>query len=101
MGNLNEIVSINPSNNEVIWRGKVTAQEELNAIVQKAKLAQKEWSALSLKERENILRKFGEYVDAHVDEAAKIISEENGKPYWEAKTEVKSLTNKIQVVFDA
>lgn len=101
MGNLNEIVSINPSNNEVIWRGKVTAQEELNAIVQKAKLAQKEWAALSLKERENVLRRFGEYVGTHVDEAAYIISEENGKPYWEAKTEVKSLTNKIQVVIDA
>lgn len=35
------------------------------------------------------------------EEAAHIISEESGKPFWEAKTEVNSLINKVQVVFDS
>lgn len=96
-----EIITVNPSNNQVIWCGRETSCSELVNIIAKAKKTQKDWENVPISDKQNIIKRFAEYVNEHVDEAAKIISDENGKPFWEAKTEVKSLINKVQVVFDA
>lgn len=97
----NELVTINPSTNQVIWRGRETSISELTNSVAKAKDVQKDWENISIEKKQNIINNFANYVKEHVDEAARVISDENGKPFWEAKTEVKSLINKVQVVFDA
>lgn len=101
MCKLNEIISINPSTNQIIWRGRETSDNELQDIVEKSKRVQQEWEHVSLDEKKKIINNFASLVKANIDEAAKIISDENGKPVWEAITEVKSLINKVQVVFDA
>lgn len=101
MYKVNELISVNPSTNQVIWKGKETSIGELADIVANAKKVQQEWEKVSIDEKQKIINNFAEYVQAHVDDAAKIISDESGKPFWEAKTEVKSLINKVQVVFDA
>lgn len=97
----NELFSINPSTEEIIWKGSETSPHELEEIIAKSKYVQKDWENVSLDEKQKIINNFADYIKAHVDDAAKIISDENGKPFWEAKTEVKSLINKVQVVFDA
>ncbi len=97
----NELISINPSTNQVIWRGNETSICELANIVAKAKNIQQAWEDVPINEKQKIINNFANYVKEHVDDAARIISDENGKPFWEAKTEVKSLINKVQVVFDA
>lgn len=98
---MSKLISFNPATDEVIWEHPMTSNEELLTIIQNAKEAQKSWESTPLEEKQRILRNFAEYVNSHVDEAARVISDENGKPFWEAKTEVKSLVNKVQVVFDA
>lgn len=97
----NELISTNPSTNQVIWRGTPTSVQELENTVSKAKKIQPDWENTPIGEKQRIIDNFAEYVKEHIEEAAKVISEENGKPLWEAKTEVKSLINKVQVVFDA
>lgn len=97
----NELFSINPSTEEIIWKGSETSPHELEEIIAKSKNVQKDWENVPLDEKQKIINNFADYIKAHVDDAAKIISDENGKPFWEAKTEVKSLINKVQVVFDA
>lgn len=97
----NELFSINPSTEEIIWKGSETSPHELEEIIAKSKNVQKDWENVPLDEKQKIINNFADYIKAHVDDAAKIISDENGKPFWEAKTEVKSLINKVKVVFDA
>lgn len=101
MCKLNELISVNPSTNQLIWKGEETSISELADIVSKAKRVQQDWENVPIVEKQKIINNFADYVREHVDDAAKIISDENGKPFWEAKTEVKSLINKVQVVFDA
>lgn len=98
---LKEIISLNPTTNQVVWKGNISDEAEVNLVVSRAKTEQIYWKDISLSERKNIVLKFAEIVKTHSDEAAKLISEENGKPLWEAKGEVNSLINKVQVVLDA
>lgn len=95
------LISVNPSNNEIIWSGDVSDEETIKKVVHTARSYQPIWNLTSLEERQKIVIRFSEIVKNKAEEAARIISEENGKPFWEAKTEVNSLVNKVQVVFDS
>lgn len=81
----NELVSINPSTNQVIWCGKETSFGELTDIVSKSNIVQKYWEDVPIDKKQKIITNFANYVKEHVDVAARIISDENGKPFWEAK----------------
>ena len=96
-----ELVSINPSNGKEIWKGMISTKKDIEEAVEKAQKYQNTWRKKQIEERQDIILKFASLVKENTEEAAKIISEENGKPLWEAKMEVKSLINKVQVVFDA
>lgn len=95
------LISINPSNNEVVWSGQIGDEETIKEVVQAARSYQPIWNLTTLEERQKIVTRFSEIVKNKAEEAAYIISEESGKPFWEAKTEVNSLINKVQVVFDS
>ena len=96
-----EITSRNPANGQVIWCGNMSTNEDIDLAVQSSKRYQKKWAKVPLEEKKEIISNFASLVEKNMDEAARIISEENGKPFWEAKMEVKSLINKVNVVFDA
>ncbi len=98
---IKKLISYNPSNGEVIWSGWSSSSDDIDTCVNKAKNEQKIWKKTSISERQDIIKKFAQLVEKNAAEAAALISEENGKPLWEAKGEVKSLINKVQVVFDA
>lgn len=93
--------SFNPSTGEKIWEGEITNIHEIDLIIERSREAQIAWEATSLEARRDIVSRFSQLVKENADEAAEIISKENGKPLWESKMEVNSLVNKVQVVFDA
>ncbi len=93
--------SRNPATEQVIWTGEQCCESTIIGVVRLAKATQAQWNDLVLESRKEIIRKFALLVKENSDEAARIIAEENGKPLWEAKTEVNSLINKVQAVFDA
>lgn len=96
-----EITSRNPANGQVIWCGNMSTDDDIDLAVQSSKRYQKNWAKVSLEEKKEIISNFASLVEKNTEEAARIISEENGKPFWEAKMEVRSLINKVNVVFDA
>ncbi|MDR2063839.1 MAG: succinylglutamate-semialdehyde dehydrogenase [Candidatus Nomurabacteria bacterium] len=98
---INTFNSLNPATEEIIWTGTVSGESEILEIVQLAKVSQPFWEALGLGSRKEIIKRFALLVEEHSEEAATIIAEENGKPLWEARTEINSLVNKVQAVFDA
>lgn len=96
-----DLISKNPATNEPIWSGYLADDAAIAQAVSAATRAQHTWEATSLDARKDIIRAFADQVTTHSEDVARIISQDNGKPLWEARTEVKSLGNKVQAVFDA
>ena len=65
-----------------------------------ARSAFRGWATLPQERRTGYLRKLKEVYVAHEAEIAETIARETGKPLWEAKTEAKSMINKIDITLD-
>jgi succinylglutamic semialdehyde dehydrogenase len=89
-----EIISIEPATGAAFWRGPVSDVETEVAL---ARDAGPEWSARPLTVRVETLRRFVNVVRQKSDALADCISRETGKPLWEARTEVESVINKVEI----
>ena len=73
-------LSLNPSTLEVIGEVTDTSREEIDAKIEKAKKAQKLWSARPDSERKEILLKVAEALQQNSKHLAEWITREQGKP---------------------
>lgn len=89
-----EIVSHEPATGEEIRRGKVGDVDE---VVARARRAWPAWAGQPLATRIELLRRFANEVRKDADKLATMISRETGKPLWEARTEVESVINKVEI----
>jgi succinylglutamic semialdehyde dehydrogenase len=92
------IESHNPVTGELIWSGE---PGDATAEVAAARSAFPAWAARSLEERFETLRRFADVVRERLEEFAKLIASETGKPLWEAKTEVTAVINKVAISIGA
>jgi succinylglutamic semialdehyde dehydrogenase len=97
----NSFTSINPSNGKVIWEGNSASNEDIARAIHSGREAFEAWSNLHLSERQKYLSAFGELLIEHKNELAEVISDEVGKPRWEALIEVQSAINKISISVSA
>src|SRR5215203_3984533 len=79
-----EIVSYNPATGEEIGRVPAASAEEVSAAVAKSREALQEWRKTTFAERKNYVMKAREVILAEIDEIARLISDESGKPFAEA-----------------
>lgn len=93
--------STNPANGEIIWEGRSSSSAEVNEAVESAKNAFEEWSGLSIDARSLFLDSFKKIITGKQAELAELISKENGKPLWDAKNEIHSMINKVNLSLDA
>lgn len=84
-----------PGDGQLVWSGCWASRQQTQAAVAAARRALPHWSRQSLDERIGICRQFAEIVTAKSDELATLIAIENGKPLWEAKTEVAASIAKV------
>ena len=97
-----EIVkSIRPYDGSLLWEGEAACEAEVAAAVARARKAQPGWFAAGLDARLAVVRAFKAAVEADADAFARLIAEETGKPYWEAKTEVGSVAAKVEISITA
>ena len=88
------LISFDPATGEQVWSGEIgDAAAEVNA----ARAAWPEWAAHSLAYRIETLRRFANVVRQKEAEFAELISRETGKPFWEARTEVGAVVNKVEI----
>jgi succinylglutamic semialdehyde dehydrogenase len=92
------LTSTNPATGEHVWSGEIG---DAAAEVAAAREAAPEWAARSTAYRIEAVRRFANVVRKAGDEFAELISKETGKPYWEAKTEVAAVVNKVDISIDA
>ncbi|HEV2834432.1 MAG TPA: aldehyde dehydrogenase family protein [Pyrinomonadaceae bacterium] len=79
-----EIVCRNPANGEEIGRVPLMSAADVQDAVMDARRAQREWGKLSYRARAQFIFRAREIVLAQVDEIARLISRETGKPPAEA-----------------
>src|SRR5437868_1894635 len=86
---VSEIVSINPATLEEIARFPIASNAEVNSAVARARAAQPAWGALSYRNRARYVLKVRRALYDRQNEIIQILSDETGKPNFEAlSTEV-------------
>lgn len=78
------ITSRNPATGEAISDIPQTSIDSISTMIDSARIAQKTWCLIDLKDRQKIFINAREYILDNMDSIADLISRENGKPKFEA-----------------
>lgn len=97
IGNGGAFASKNPVTQSAVWEGTAATAEDVSAAVTSARRAFLAWSRRSIDERIAVLKAFAQQLTAQQSDLAYTIGHETGKPLWEAKTEVATMINKIDI----
>jgi len=92
-----QLTSLNPVGQAVVWQGCCASAEQVDKAVLAARHAFVGWASQPLSARITVLHAFADRLKACADELAQCIGEETGKPLWEAATEVTSMVNKVAI----
>jgi succinylglutamic semialdehyde dehydrogenase len=95
------LATIDPSTGRQTWTSNESTVEDVARAVQAAHLHFEDWALRPLEERIAICQRFRDCLKEHTEELARIIAEEVGKPLWEARTEVATMANKIDISVQA
>ncbi|MBA2737818.1 MAG: aldehyde dehydrogenase family protein, partial [Pyrinomonadaceae bacterium] len=79
-----KIISYNPATNEEIGRVENNSAENVETAIEKSREAFRKWRETSYKERARFIIKAREVILSEMDEIARLISDESGKPVAEA-----------------
>jgi len=77
-----------PIDGSLLTQVTLSNAKDVDLAVKSAKAAFKSWSETPIKERVQIFFRYRQLLEENMDELSKIVSEENGKIYSEAKAEV-------------
>ena len=92
------LVSTEPATGAELWSGETG---DAAAEVAAARAALPEWVAHSVAYRSEAMRRFANVVRAREQDFADLIARETGKPFWEARTEVAAVFNKVDISLNA
>ena len=101
VGRGNSFSSSNPANQELVWQGSSANAADIDLAVKAARQAFQSWALLSFQERCQYVEKYVEILTVNKEEYAEVIHQENGKPLWEARSEVATMIAKYQTSITA
>jgi succinylglutamic semialdehyde dehydrogenase len=88
------LISYEPATGAELWRASIgDADREIAA----ARASWADWARSPLDERTAVLRRFAELAKERKEAFADLIARETGKPLWEARTEVDTVVNKVEI----
>ena len=85
--------SYNPATGAIVGEVPVTQPEDISAVVDRSRAAQPAWAALGHEGRARLLTEAAESFRDKTDDLARLITQEMGKPLFEAEVEAKSLAH--------
>jgi succinylglutamic semialdehyde dehydrogenase len=95
------LLSINPATGAELFHTRQAASEEVAAAFAAAEQAFPKWADRPFAERADITRRFASVVQFRREEFALAISNETGKPLWEANQEIDSVVKKVDLSIEA
>jgi len=96
-----ELVTIDPSNGKQTWASNESTAQDVGHAAAAARDAFEAWALTPLAERIAVCTRFRDLLKQDAEELALLIAEEVGKPMWEARTEVTTMANKIDISVQA
>lgn len=91
----------NPVNGDLLWEGVAANTTQVEQACSAARAAFPAWAKRPFAERQAIVEKFAALLDANKEALTVTISQETGKPRWEAATEITAMVNKISISIKA
>jgi succinylglutamic semialdehyde dehydrogenase len=96
-GSGSELVTIDPSTGRQSWSSQESTAGDVRRAAQAARDSFEAWALAPLEERIAVCTRFRDLLRANAEDLAAIIAEEVGKPLWEARTEVTTMANKVDI----
>lgn len=87
---------VNPATEEVLTRCSRASLRQLNAAVAAAKAAFPTWAAVPMAERQQALRDVATILADNVDDLARVLTQEQGKPLGDSRSEVRSVVDRFR-----
>lgn len=87
---------VNPSTGAIIAAVEQDDQHSLDIKHNSLKEGQKEWSAVSLQQRIEILKAYSKLLASHIEPLAKTLTDEVGKPMQQSKNEINGSISRIE-----
>src|SRR5271168_3550014 len=87
----------NPATGECIAKAPLSGATEVNAAVEAAAAAYPEWRRTPPEDRIQPLFRLKQLLEDHIDELSRIITQENGKTFTEAKAEMRRAIENVEV----
>ena len=88
---------INPANGEKLGRVPLGTKEDVDTAVQAASAAFPEWRRTPPQERIQYLFKLKQLLESHLEELARICTQENGKTLAESRAELRRAIENVEV----
>jgi succinylglutamic semialdehyde dehydrogenase len=95
------IVTIDPSTGAQSWSSQASSDADVGRAVDAARAAFAAWADTPLDARIAVCGRFRDLLKEHAELLAATIAEEVGKPLWEARTEVATMANKVDISIQA
>ncbi|AXA92985.1 succinylglutamate-semialdehyde dehydrogenase [Massilia sp. YMA4] len=92
-----ELVTVNPATGKQTWASREATTADVAEACAAARAAFEAWAFRPLEERIAIVTKFRDLLKENNEQLAALIAEEVGKPMWEARTEVTTMANKVDI----
>ncbi len=96
-----ELATIDPSTGAQTWSSIESTADDVQSAVQAARAAFDAWAMTSLDERIAVCTRFRDLLKENAEDLAQTIAQEVGKPLWEARTEVATMANKVDISVQA
>lgn len=91
------LTSTCPATGDTVWTGPVSSGADVDAAVERARVAFRDWRRTTVAERVAIARAYAAVLKARTTDLAELIARETGKPLWEATQEVGTMVGKVEL----
>lgn len=96
-----QLATVDPASGRQTWTSNESTREDVARAVQAARAAFDGWALAPLEERVAVCTRFRDLLKENAEDLARTIAAEVGKPLWEARTEVTTMANKIDISVQA
>jgi len=90
-----------PISGDLLWQAAAASPEQVDDAIAAARRAFPGWGRRPFAERQAIVERFRDELEANREPLARSIAHETGKPIWEARTEVGAMIGKIAISLTA
>jgi acyl-CoA reductase-like NAD-dependent aldehyde dehydrogenase len=90
----------NPANGQVIATLEADSASNIEVKFKRAKLAQSQWRRVSIADRINVIKKWGDLLDAQLEDLAQTLTREVGKPITQSRNEIRGVASRLAFFCD-